>query len=1076
MRRRLVGAAVAALAVLAVAAPAQAGNINAYRVKATAKNIEKLALAGFDVTEGRRAHGKIEVFGAAKQIASLTRKSKLRARLVKDRRGRTSAQRSRAKGRRGLAELGVRARAAQDDPTANASDAAYKVYRKYDAVEGDGHEQYTEFYDRVVEEHGDIASKVVLGQTDWGRDIIAIQVTAGANGTDNGKPAVLYNALQHAREWLAGETCKRTLEYFTSEYGHDRQITRLVNSRQLWFVCVSNPDGYEYTFTEGHRLWRKNLHDNDGDGAITNHDGVDPNRNFPTDWGLDNEGSSPAFESETFRGEAPTSERETQAMLHLWNDFGIDFAFQKNDHTAAELLLYPQGWQQYTPAADDPIFRALAGDDANPGIATFDPDLGAELYITNGDTLDTAYNKKGILAYTPEGTASKDLSVSVFEFEDQEGAIAGEFKRHLPFVLDLAESADKPENPDSHLGDTVKDFYVDSFPNSYGSPQTVQVLAKQNLGDVVMKYRIGANGPVQTAATQEWSDGERYYQEEGVYYHRLRGVVTGAGAGDNVTVWFEQAAGGKRSDSFTYTRMATSGSNVLLLAAEDYSGPTPAYPNGAEYQNKYIDALTVAHGAAPDVYDVDAMARNAPDPLGVLSHYDAVIWYTGRDYLTREPGQIPGTGTSRLALDEVVAIRDYLNEGGKVMLAGRHAGQQYFEGYEFRNEGFPQPNESKKGEWCDADLTEDRDGCIPNTDDFFQYYLGAFLRVEDGGSWADPPNPATDFTTPGAISTVVGVSPFDGSWTPAPTPRDASAGAPTATLASTSSLLDTDAYDDFSEVLAGWAREESGPFSPHGGSQYLYSGADDQAYKRLSTQIDVPAGGGTLEFFTSFDTEQDWDYFFVEAAPAGTDQWTTLPDANGHTGNGTGESCPEGWDELHSRLVNYQTQSHGDCAPTGTTGEWNAATGNSSGWQKWTIDLGDYAGGKVDVALVYATDWGTLNLGVWLDDITINAGADSSTTDFEDGTLGAWQSGPPLAGSPSQAQWPTTPSTQTFEEGAVLGTKTLRFQDGPSLGTIYVNSEPRRTVYAGFEPGDLPGPEQASFLNEVLEYLAIPDA
>ena len=122
---------------------------------------------------------------------------------------------------------------------------------------------------------------------------------------------MLYNALQHAREWLAGETCKRTLNYFTSQYGKDRQVTRLVNSRQLWFVCVSNPDGYEYTFTEGNRLWRKNLHDNDGDGQITNIDGVDPNRNFPTDWGLDDEGSSPDFASETYRGPAAASEPET---------------------------------------------------------------------------------------------------------------------------------------------------------------------------------------------------------------------------------------------------------------------------------------------------------------------------------------------------------------------------------------------------------------------------------------------------------------------------------------------------------------------------------------------------------------------------------------------------------------------------------------------------------------------------------------------------------------------------------------------------------------------------------------------
>jgi murein tripeptide amidase MpaA len=142
-----------------------------------------------------------------------------------------------------------RSRASAVDPPANASDAAYKVYRKHDAVAGDGHEQYTELYDRVVAQHSDIAAKVKIGESVLGRDIVAIQVTRNAQGVDNGKPAVLYNALQHAREWLAGETCKRTLDRFTRLYGKDRQVTRLVNERQLWFVCVNNPDGNEFTFT-----------------------------------------------------------------------------------------------------------------------------------------------------------------------------------------------------------------------------------------------------------------------------------------------------------------------------------------------------------------------------------------------------------------------------------------------------------------------------------------------------------------------------------------------------------------------------------------------------------------------------------------------------------------------------------------------------------------------------------------------------------------------------------------------------------------------------------------------------------
>ena len=80
----------------------------------------------------------------------------------------------------------------------------------------------------------------------------------------------------------------------------------------------------------------------------------------------------------------------------------------------------------------------------------FDPDIGAELYITNGDLTDDAY-EHGILAYTPEGTESDIPNVSGFEFPDDERLIEEEFQRHRLFALDLAHSAEDPANPISHL-------------------------------------------------------------------------------------------------------------------------------------------------------------------------------------------------------------------------------------------------------------------------------------------------------------------------------------------------------------------------------------------------------------------------------------------------------------------------------------------------------------------------------------------------------------------------------------------------------------------------------------------------
>ena len=110
----------------------------------------------------------------------------------------------------------------------------------------------------------------------------------------------------------------------------------------------------------------------------------------------------------------------------------------------------------------------------------------------------------------------------------------------------------------------------------------------------------------------------------------------------------------------------------------------------------------------------------------------------------------------------------------------------------------------------------------------------------------------------------------------------------------------------------------------------------------------MPAGGGKLSFWTSYDTEADWDHLFVEATTPGGDNWTTLPDANGHTTQAAGQSScrgPGAGATLHPQLDHYQTlDGDATCTPTGTTGAWNAASGSSGGWQQWQIDLTAYAG------------------------------------------------------------------------------------------------------------------------------------
>jgi murein tripeptide amidase MpaA len=990
---KLRGAVVAlvALVVLALAPPALAGTgLNAYKVKFRgAKQLNVLKRQGFDITEGMRGK-RIEIVATKTQITKL-RRAGLRTKLIRDSRGRTVSKVTAAQAADGWqvwrpwARTDVPVSGSAGNPTANIKKQMEDLAAKYPKI----------------------AKLETIGHSLRGQPIYAMKVTKNAKTTaDGSRPAVLYSALQHAREWLAGETERRTLRLFLDNYGKSgtatgtdgapvagvssSEITSLVESRELWFILVANPDGYDFTFDPPNRLWRKNLHDNNGDGQITGVDGVDPNRNFPTHWNYDDEGSNTNPDSETFRGTGPASEPETKAFLSLMNR--VHFAYNKNDHTAAELLLWPFGWQVDTRAADEPLMTALAGDDDNPGIPTFDPDVGAELYTTNGDTNDHMYKADRVISFTPEGTAA--ATGSVFAFQDNEADVQAEFERHAQFALDLARSAPDVTHPQSHLGNEAPNFVVDKFNVSYGDPQVVQVNARRDLGPIQLKYQING-GAVVTKTTTEWAGGSRYGDDGDYWYHRMRGRVTGTKPGDNVKVWFSANNNTVESGSFTYNARVETNARVLVLAVEDYTGQSelPAYAQHKKpnYLSYYTNALS-ANGEAYDVYDYDAMQRKAPDPLGVLSHYDAVVWYTGNDNVTRNTAT-PGVADLE-AHRTITSVRDFVNEGGRVSVLGVNAGRQW-DLVEYPQEGFPNSQ-------CDGDLqTTDNGKCQPLANDFAQYYLGAFLRSDAGGQDAAGNIFPVRGTDGGPLSGLT----FDLNGASSAKNQGGS-GLGTGNFLVTSSILSKAEYPQFaSDQAADWQLSGGAAFDPHTGSKYMYSQNADEGYKRMTRTVNLTglAPGDSqpanLSFWTSFNTELDWDFVFVEAHTVGQDNWTTLPDANGHTSQNTGASCPEGWNELHLQLEHYQTlhenapgTEDNTCDPTGTTGAWNASTGNSSGWQNWSIDLSAYKGQQVELSIVFATDWGTTTVpGVMLDDTTVTAGSNVSSTSFEtQGDLGGW--------------------------------------------------------------------------------------
>ncbi|MEV4162557.1 hypothetical protein [Nonomuraea dietziae] len=204
----------------------------------------------------------------------------------------------------------------------------------------------------------------------------------------------------------------------------------------------------------------------------------------------------------------------------------------------------------------------------------------------------------------------------------------------------------------------------------------------------------------------------------------------------------------------------------------------------------------------------------------------------------------------------------------------------------------------------------------------------------------------------------------------------------------------------------------------------MQSGIADASWKRLTKTIDLTGkSSGDLTFWASLDTEADWDFFTVEAHTVGQDDWTTLPDVNGHTSQSTGSSCatPNGqhWRTIHPFTTRYQGPN---CEPTGSSGAWHAASGNSAGWQQWKIDLTPYAGKKVEISLSSITDWSTHQAGVFLDDAKVTLdGAVAEETSFES-DFGGWSaSGPPPGSGPLFNNWIRT--DKVFDEGGGILTK-----------------------------------------------------
>jgi len=250
-----------------------------------------------------------------------------------------------------------------------------------------------------------ISSKISIGQTLEGRDIWLIKVSDNPNADEN-EPEALYTGLHHAREPMSYMNLFYFMHWLGENYENDPLASHLVNNRELWFIPAVNPDGLVYNQSiapNGGGMQRKNARET----CSGSPDGVDLNRNYSYMWGYDNQGSSNDGCDETYRGNGPFSEPETQVIRDFVEQHNFPIAF--NYHSYSNLLIYPLGYEYENQAPQEDVdIMVEYGEDMvqfnNYALGT-GPDL---LYPVNGEACDWMYGVHDIFAYTPEIGSSSD--------------------------------------------------------------------------------------------------------------------------------------------------------------------------------------------------------------------------------------------------------------------------------------------------------------------------------------------------------------------------------------------------------------------------------------------------------------------------------------------------------------------------------------------------------------------------------------------------------------------------------------------------------------------------------------------
>jgi len=277
-----------------------------------------------------------------------------------------------------------------------------------------------------------------IGKSWQNKDIYCIKLTNESN--THPKPKLLFVGYHHARELISAELPLYFAVEAATNFGTNKTITHMLNYSEIYIIPALNVDAFDAV--KQNEWQRKNVHpfdedgdglmdedppdDEDGDGYIEdlfywdgytyyfirwegidddgdglyNEDwvgGVDLNRNYGYQWDAQCQSGSLYPWDEDYRGPAPFSEPETQAIRDL--ALSHNFKYAISFHSGAECVVYPWGYTTEDPP-DKEKFEEIASEIAQ--LTSIWYSQSGDWYTTSGVWDDWMYGNRSTFAVTCE--------------------------------------------------------------------------------------------------------------------------------------------------------------------------------------------------------------------------------------------------------------------------------------------------------------------------------------------------------------------------------------------------------------------------------------------------------------------------------------------------------------------------------------------------------------------------------------------------------------------------------------------------------------------------------------------------